>query len=186
MEVINMSICGFYRDILTGPGGQILDDRGWSSNTIVTECRYFIATLLAGAIVSNEASDELRHVGIHHMAVGQGQVEWDKTGAPNPGTETTGLETPYAGDPIGQEELAIIYLDRNHNEVTGPTSRLQITATLEAGYPPPPPEKSTYPLREFGLFGYFDGKHYMINCVRHPVIPKAPAATLTRIVRLYF
>lgn len=39
------------------------------------------------------------------------------------------------------------------------------------------------PLREFGLFGLFDGKDYMINCVRHPVIHKDAASTLVRVIR---
>lgn len=36
------------------------------------------------------------------------------------------------------------------------------------------------PLREFGLF---DGKDYMINGVRHPVIHKDAASTLVRVIR---
>jgi hypothetical protein len=88
--------------------------------------------------------------------------------------------------------LELVYLNDLDEAVTVPTPRLQITATLEEGVPPAPePQVSTYPLREFGLFGkYVDDSsiehEYMIDCIRHPVIHKDESATLIRVVRLYF
>jgi hypothetical protein len=176
MERIGTSIKGIYRDILKGSDKQTVYDSGWVSNTIVDRCRI----LLAG-FMKNEPSD-----GIQYLAVGQGLETWDTDGAPAPNpTTTTDLVNQYA-PPIPVSELDLVYLDEDDSVVTGPTSRLQITATLEPGYPPPIEPSSTYPLREFGLFGRFDGAEYMINNIRHPVIHKDESATLIRLVRLYF
>lgn len=78
------------------------------------------------------------------------------------------------------------YLDETNNEVSAATSRLQITAIMEPGYPVPLAPLTTYPLREFGLFGRFGGTDYMINSIRHPLIHKDETATLIRMIRLYF
>jgi hypothetical protein len=176
MEVIDTPIKGIYRDILKGPGDRIIEDRGWLSNTIVTRCR-----LLLAGFMKNEPSD-----GIQFMAVGQGLEAWDSGGAPalDPAT-TTDLVNRFT-PPVPVASLALVYLDAADTEVAGPTSRLQITATLPPGYPTPLAPLTTYPLREFGLFGHFGGEDYMINCIRHPVILKDVSTTLIRIVRLYF
>lgn len=176
MEVINSPLKGMYRDILTGPGNRILYDSGWRSNTIVDSCRI----LLAGFVRNGPTT------GIHHLAVGQGDVAWDQAGIPptDPAT-TVGLINGYTpAIPVADLELA--YLDAADSVVVGPTNRLQISATLAPGYPPPVPPLNTYPLREFGLFAQFDGADYMINCIRHAVIHKEPTATMLRVIRLFF
>ena len=174
MELIHSPIKGVYRDILQGPDGQLIWDRGWQPNTIVADCR----VLLARLIESNA---------IHHMAFGQGLEAWDKDGAPAPDDTTAQLEDKLYQTVIDKKDLNITYLDDNDQEVKDrPTNRLQITATLGQNYPAPIPPETTYPLREFGLFGQHNNQNYMINCVRHPVIPKGAATTLIRVVRLYF
>lgn len=176
MNDVRFSIKGIYRDVLIERDNHIIHDSGWVSNTILDRCRI----LLAG-FVRNEPTD-----GIHHLAVGQGLEAWDTTGAPAPDpAATTGLENPYT-PPILSSNLDLEYLDESDAVVSGPTSRLQITATLAPGYPAPLSPLTTYPLREFGLFGLFSGTDYMINCIRHPVIHKDASATLIRVVRLYF
>lgn len=176
MELVGTAIRGIYRDLLIGPDGRVIADRGWSSNTIVMSCR----VLLAG-FLKNEPSD-----GIRYLAVGQGQAAWDAAGAPAPDPAlTVGLEQPYA-PPIPAAELGLAYLNESDSEIALPSSRLQITATLKPGYPAPLAPLTTYPLREFGLFARFGGSDTMINCIRHPVILKDAATTLIRIVRLYF
>lgn len=171
-----MEIKGVYRDILIESDKHLIYDSGWVSNTIVNTCR----VLLAG-FIKNEPSD-----GIQHLAVGQGSADWDSGGAPAPDPATTiALEDEY-DPPIAEANLDIVYLDDNDLEVATPTSRLQITAMLEPGYPAPTAPLISYPLREFGLFGHFDGAEYMINNVRHPVIHKDASATLIRVIRLYF
>jgi hypothetical protein len=171
-----MEIKGVYRDILVGSDTHLAYDSGWVSNTIVDRCR----VLLAG-FMKNEPSD-----GIQYLAVGQGAAHWDSDGtpAPDPATAVT-LEDGY-DPPIAVADLDIVYLDDADMEVATPTSRLQITATLEPGYPAPSAPLISYPLREFGLFGRFNGTDYMINNVRHPVIHKDLSATLIRVIRLYF
>jgi hypothetical protein len=176
MEFIGSSIKGIYRDILKGPDGRILEDRGWASNTIVTRCR----VLLAG-FMKNEPSD-----GIQFMAVGQGLAAWDNTGAPAPDPATTTDLVNRFTPTIPVANLALVYLDDADHEVVGPTNRLQITTTLAPGYPTPLAPLTTYPLREFGLFGRFGPNDFLINCIRHPVILKDASTTLIRIVRLYF
>lgn len=175
MEIIGTSIRGIYRDILKGKGNNTIYDSGWVSNRIVDSCR----TLLA-AFMKNDQPN-----GIQYLAVGKGLEEWDTTGAPPADSSVTQLMDP---DPftIDVENLSLVYLKENDEEVEGPTNRLQITATLGTNELPAVLPLSSYPLREFGLFGKFGGKDYMIDCIRHPVIHKDVSATLIRVVRLYF
>lgn len=168
-----------YRDILKGPDQQMTYDSGWNSNTIVLSCR-----ILLTAFMKNEVS-----AGIQYLAVGQGDAQWDKTGAPAPDSGTTDLVHRCGNDPILQGQLELRYLDDQELEVNDLTKRLQIKATLAAGYPTPLPNTTSYPLREFGLFGPLRAdskKDYMINCVRHPVIYKDQASTLVRVIKLCF
>jgi hypothetical protein len=178
MEKVGAFIKGMYRDVLTADDGRILYDSGWATNTIVERCRI----LLAG-FMKNESSS-----GIQFLAVGQGLEAWDTAGPPpsDPVT-TTDLVTRY-NPPITVDRLNLAYLDEEPQPqpVDNPTHRLQITAILEPGYPPPLEPLNTYPLREFGLFGRFEGNDYMINSIRHPVIHKDAATTLIRVIRLYF
>jgi hypothetical protein len=176
MEKIGAWMKGIYRDMLKGPDNELLFDSGWVSNTIVDSCRVLLAEFM-----SSDSS-----AGIIHLAVGQGLAEWDASGppAPNPAT-TTALIAGHI-PPIGVADLDMVYLNNADGVVVGPTNRLQITATLAPGYPPALPSLTTYPLREFGLFGSAGGTTYMINCIRHPVIHKDEAASLIRVIRLYF
>jgi hypothetical protein len=135
--------------------------------------------LLAGLIKNDPSS------GIQYLALGQGLKEWDIAGAPPTEPPTTDLVNRFS-PPIPVSELDLVYLDENDAVVIGPTNRLQITATLEPGYPVPISPLTTYPLREFGLFGSLGGTDYMINNIRHPVIHKDSSSTLIRVVRLYF
>lgn len=175
MEYIGGQLKGIYRDILKEGDGTVIHDSGWVSNTIVERCRI----LLAG-FMRNDSSD-----GIQHLAFGQGLDTWDDNGTPTPDPLASGLVTPY-NPPIPFAGLTITYLDENDHEVSAPTSRLQITAILPPGYPAPLASLTTYPLREFGLFGRFSGTDFMINSIRHSVIHKDASATLIRIIRLYF
>lgn len=179
MENIGLAIRGIYRDILKGADGRLVFDSGWTSNTIVDRCRI----LLAG-FMKNEPTEPTD--GVRYLAVGRGLETWDTDGAPAPDpASTTDLENRF-NPPLPLADLDLDYLDQNADVVVGPTNRLQITARLEPGYPTPVAPLSTYPLREFGLFGRFSGTDYIINLIRHPVIHKDQSATLIRVVRLYF
>ena len=118
---------------------------------------------------------------------------WDQLsdGPPHPGPEVEALEDsdPYV---LGSGTWSLEFLDSDDQHSAVPTSRVQITLTLGESQPPVPEGSTvtTYPLREFGLFGvYNDGTEdhdYMIDCIRHPVIHKDETATLIRRVKLYF
>lgn len=176
MEKICRNMKGIYRDVLLEPDKGAVFDSGWNSNTIVDQCRM----LLAGFIRQDTAA------GVQHLAVGQGDQGWDDNGIPATDPETTTSLLNAHTPPITHSDLDFIYLDDSDNPAAGPTNRVQISATLEPDYPPPLPGQTTYPLREFGLFGEYDGSSFMINCIRHPVIHKGATATLIRVIRLYF
>lgn len=176
METVGIFLKGIYRDVLMAGDGRVLHDSGWASNTIVDRCRI----LLAG-FMKNESSS-----GIQFLAVGQGLDTWDTTaGPPTPEAISTDLVNRY-NPTIPVNRLSLTYLREDASVVDYPTNHLQITATLEPGYPTPLAPLNTYPLREFGLFSRFEGNDYMINNIRHPVIHKDAATTLVRVIRLYF
>jgi len=179
MDRKGISIKGIYRDILKGPHGDIIYDSGWTSNAIVDRCR-----ILMTGFMKNDPAVPIE--GIEYLAVGQGLKAWDTTGAPAPDPAAmTDLVNRYTPT-IPLADLDLAYLDGNEFEDPGPTSRLQITATLKPDYPAPIAPLTSFPLREFGLFGRFGGNDYMIDVIRHPVIHKDKSATLIRVVRLYF
>ncbi len=183
MENTGITIRGIYRDILKDPDQKIIYDSGWASNNIVERCRILLATFMQ----NNPANPS---TGIQYLAVGQGEESWnDGLPAVDPARNT--LVTPFGGEPVSGANLAITYLDASNVATGTPTTRLQITATLEAGYPPPLSDTEPYPLREFGLFGHLGpaapgGEDYLINYIRHPVIHKDDSTTLIRIVQLFF
>lgn len=174
------SIRGIYRDILKDKNNNTILDSGWNSNVIVNNCRIQLA-----AFMRNDSPK-----GIQCLKVGIGDPAWDTNGLPEPDNTVTGLVAKDHIFPVRGEKLVLFYLDENNVESDTPTNRLQITTTLEDNEPPPLPELghlSSYPLREFGLFGEFpDGTEYMIDHITHPVIHKDITATLIRVVRLYF
>jgi hypothetical protein len=174
--VSTVTIEGIYRDLLILPGGTVVSDSGWRKNAIVLSCRI----LLAG-FMKNDATA----LGIRSLQVGRGDASWDTAPppAPDPNATTTLTDaTPFA---IAVGALVLEYLNAADTVVATPTNRLQITATLGPGQPTAataPP----FPLREFGLFGQFNGAPQMIDYVRHPLIQKDGALTLERKIRLIF
>ena len=171
----DITLKGIYRDRLIDGTGAVVHDSGWTPNTIVTNGR----VLLAGFIKQDAV------LGLQHLAVGEGLAAWDTDGPPPPTEAETGLVSPFAAL-IAFADLKVVYLNASDEPIAEASSRLQITATLDPGYPTPPDGETTYPLREFGLFGDFEGSAFMINNVRHPVIHKDESATLIRVIRLYF
>ncbi|NIM12827.1 MAG: hypothetical protein GTO45_08940 [Candidatus Aminicenantes bacterium] len=184
MEEKYASIRGIYRDVLKDQNSNVIFDSGWVSNLIVDRCRILLA-----AFMKNDQNKQTW--GISCLKVGQGDEDWDNKGTESPNVLLEGLVDP-APFIIDVADLDIVYLNETNAEVTEPTCRIQVTATLGTDQPPPPPSEtpetqlSTYPLREFGLFGKFGDEDYMIDCIRHPVIHKDVSTTLIRVVRLYF
>jgi len=168
----DLIIKGIYRDRLMDAGGQLVFDSQWKSNLIVTNCR----VLLAG-FMRNEASAR----GIRSLQVGQGDPNWD-TAPQAPPPTSNALTDTTTQFPIPVANLTLQYLNDSDAIVTGPTSRIQIIATLGSNQP----IAGIYNLREFGLFGELNGQPFMIDYVRHPVIQKSGSFTLERRIRLIF
>ena len=175
------SIKGIYRDVLLRPDKTVIFDSGWQSNLIVDVFRVMLAEFMKNKQYVNR--------GITYLKVGKGYSVWDENGAPAPNEGMTGLIDP---DPfvLSEAGLLIECLDENDVVTDSPTSRLQVTATLGTDQPPGVAPLSSYPLREFGLFGEYEddtgaAQDYMIDCIRHPVIHKDASTTLIRVVRLY-
>ncbi len=175
-EKIGSTIKGTYRDILRDAEGHTIEDRGWQNNTILQGFR----SLLAGFMMNETAA------GITGLVVGQGDPAWDTDGTPAPNAATTTALIRRYNPIIPFSELDVVFLNQNDQVIAGPSSRLQITATLNSTYPTATAPATSYPLREFGLLARFDGTEILINNIRHPVLHKEETSTLIRIIRLYF
>jgi len=165
---------GIYQDRLVRAENQIIDF-GWNSNIIVDRCRYLLAAFMKGDTSS----------GIQTLKVGRGLESWDNISPEPPTRIIEQLTDPSPIDiPIGSSQIE--YLDATGNSTPGPTQRLRITLTLGVDSPPVASGKTSYPLREFGIFGLFGTEEYMIDYVRHPVIHKQAADILDRTIHLIF
>lgn len=165
---------GLYHDRIIIPKDCIID-LGWHSNIIVDRCRHLLAAFMKGDPSS----------GIQALKVGKGATSWDDM---PPETPLKTIEQLTDSNPVDipVDSANIIYLDAAGNPTAGPTHRLKITVTLAPGTPPVESGETSYPLREFGLFGQFGSEEYMIDYVRHPVINKQVDDTLERTVYLIF
>ena len=172
----HIAIQGIYRDRLLDPSGVTISDSGWRSNMIVMRCRVLLSGFLKG---DNTA------LGIQALQVGRGDPSWDTNPPPLPDPNTLAALIDATPFEVPVNQLKLEYLDTGDNVVAQATNRLQITATLGPGVPPPPPN-APFQLREFGLFGEFNGARQMIDYIRHPLIEKDATMTLERKVRLIF
>lgn len=174
MSSNNFVLKGFYHDRWLRPDGRVVDF-GWRSNIVVDRCRFLLA-----AFMKNDPSN-----GIQVLKVGQGEENWDNDSPDPPLRTIEQLVDPSPVDvPISSSQIE--YLDAAGNPTEGPTHRLRISVILGPGTPPIESGETSYPLREFGLFGQFDSQEYMIDYVRHPVIHKQVDDSLERIVHLIF
>lgn len=166
----NLAPRGRYRDRLITARGSVID-RGWHSNLIVDRARFLIAGFMRGDAAS----------GIQRILIGRGLDAWDTT-SESPArsaqelTDSTPFEVPLSAADIE-------YVNAAGDPTAGPTNRLRLVITLGQNEPT---GDDPYPLREFGLFGEFEGDMYMINYVRHAVIHKPADATLVRTIQLVF
>ncbi len=179
-SVIGLS--GRFRDVLRGPDGTVLDDRGWCRNAIVTDFRRLLAAFVRGAPVTSN--------GIVGLQVGAGEPAWDSNGLPTPtGSETRLVDSaPFLVDRAGLE-LGFVDPETGAPSST-PTRSLQVRASLGPGVPPwpdlPAGRHANSTLREFGLVGRLDGVLVLLNYRTHPAIAKDPASTLERIIWFVF
>jgi hypothetical protein len=162
--------CGMYRDRLI-TASRVVIDRGWHSNVIVDRARLLIAGFMRGDAAA----------GIRRLLIGRGDAGWD-TSPEGPARTAQELVDPAPFE-LTLASPAIAYVNAAGDVTQGPTNRLRLAVTLGANEPS---GDDPYPLREFGLFGEFDGDSYMINYVRHRVIHKPADATLVRTIQLVF
>jgi hypothetical protein len=161
---------GRYRDrLITAQGAS--SDGGWRSNLIVDRARSLIAGLMRGDAAS----------GIQRLLIGRGLADWDT--APEAPVRTAQQLADAVPFEVPLDAGDIEYVNAAGVVVPGPTNRLRLVITLGENEPP---GEDPYPLREFGLFGEFEGDLYMINYVRHGVIHKPADATLVRTIQLVF
>ena len=170
----NIFLKGIYHDKWISPNGTIVD-LGWRSNIVVDRCRILLAAFMKG-----DSSN-----GIQVMKVGRGEQFWDDEPPEPPVRTIEQLTDPSPVDiPIGSS--LIEYLDATGSPTEGPTHQLRISVMLEPGMPPVESEETSYPMREFGLFGQYGAQEYMIDYVRHPVIHKQAEDSMERTIHLIF
>jgi len=176
IEYPSHALHGRYRDVIRGPDGDVVEDRGWHHNAIVGDCRRVLASFLGDAAPA---------LGIQGLAIGSGLTAWD-LGGPPPATPTqTALVDP---NPFifPASQLVIDFVDAGVVTAT-PTNRIQVFASVGPGDPPwPDANHLTASLREFGLVASLDGNPVLINYVTHPLISKDPTSTLERTLWLVF
>jgi hypothetical protein len=174
-EFPTQQLHGMYRDILRGPDGRLIIDRGWQKNTIVVDFRRILASMTGGVPA----------LGIQGLAVGAGLAAWDATSPPEPSPSQVALEDPHPYV-LPAIDLKIDFIDGGVITST-PTNNLQIIARFGPGSPPwPDRNHASASLREFGLMGELDRSPVLINYITHPVIHKDPASTLERTIWLVF
>ena len=177
-------ISGSYRDIMRGPNKNLIYDSGWHKNQIVDQCPELVAALM----IRFDGYEENNPSGIRFLRVGSGTEEsWDPS-IPPPVT-TVNLETPYMIR-NGAQGQAYDDFPITTSDIERKGTQLTITAKLPPGYPVPPEGKTSYPLREFGLFGRYGGQDdnnfYMINYVKYHLVEKDHSAELIRRIVLEF
>lgn len=166
---------GHYRDVIRGPDGRVLEDRGWHHNAIVVDCRKVLASFVGGEPA----------MGIQGLAIGSGLTAWDAAPPGPPSPTQSWLEDPNAFIFPGAQ-LDIDFIDAGLVTAT-PTNRLQIFASIGPGVPPwPDANHVTASLREFGLMAQLAGNPVLLNYVTHPLISKDPTSTLERTLWLVF
>lgn len=176
MHTVDSGIQGHYRDRVMRDQ-QVLADYGWRSNIIVTRCRQLLAAFLMG--------DSDVDPGIQFIQFGRGDASWDAAPLPPPNPNTQQLVDTQAVK-IDVGDMALSYLDDAGNEIATVHHRMQATVEVPQGLLNVVTGGLDYPLREFGLFGGYNGNDYMIDYVRHPVIHIKPQDELLRRIRLVF
>lgn len=180
----SFEIHGIYRDKMFTKKGDLMYDSGWKNNTIVNECREMITSFMKGGPeeIDTQITGETIH-GIRYLKVGYGKPEWDAlwngTDVPKADADVSDLIRAY-NDLIEIKSDCIEYVEGNR-------MCLQVKCILESGVPVNTfTESNVVELREFGLFGKYYDREYMINCVYHPLISKDENSRLERVIRLFF
>lgn len=201
-----MNIKGEYRDVLR-KNGEIIEDRGWKSNTIVPDFGNFLAAVMKKDFKDPPLSSNPVSVGIEYIAVGSSSGN-------NPGVFKDrvkvffdSLTPPPPTPPIDSRTQLLLpgnnwvwvkkivdgnikYIKDNDAEADEMTNRIEIDITFEENEPL---TTGALQFQDFALLGIykpgtrFDTKKmFFINHVGHGVITKEAKMTLTRTIRLKF
>jgi hypothetical protein len=183
-----MKINGQFRDVITGPNGEVTD-KGWLSNTIVKDYGRFLAALMK--------RDFTAVTGIDYIAVGNIKQDYETFKTKIIAFFTEGkLDKPlWFNDEqwvwakkIQPGEMR--YLKENGGESLPATDTLQIDIVFGENEP-----QDTLIFKEFSLLGADDkktgglpdtSKMFFINYVTHGPITKDKRMVLTRTVKLTF
>jgi hypothetical protein len=188
-----MIIKGKYRDILIR-NGNVLQDRGWQSNTIVPDYGRFLAALMK--------KDFFASVGLEYLALGSGSQDNEVfRNKMIDYFQSLNEDEPHTG-PLEQnddwvwakgiEATNIKYLDTAGNipQEKEITNRLEIEVKIAQGEP----TDSTLNFQEFALLGIdkdeqgkFDtDRMFLVNYVSHGLITKDKDMELSRTIKLLF
>lgn len=165
---------GMYHDRMITKDG-LIKDFGRRSNIIVDSCHVFIAALMKA---------QKKTIGINFMQVGKGKPSWDNIIVPAKRTDKGLADNDPKEVKINPKKM--VFIDAEGNITADPTRQIQVEVTLKPGVPPVEDGETSYPMREFGLFGKIGKQEYMLNYVRHPVINKREKDTLIRTIKLIF
>ncbi len=203
-----MYIKGEFRDVLKRKG-EVIEDRGWKSNTIVPDFGNFLAAVMKKDFKDPLPSSNPVSVGIEYIAVGSSSgndpgVFKDRVKkffeglTPLPPTLPIDPEKPL---PLPEnnwvwvkkiEDNNIKYIKDNDAEADEDeiTNRIEIDVTFEENEPL---TTGALELQDFSLLGIYKSgtrfdtkKMFFINHVSHGVITKEAKMTLTRTIRLKF
>jgi hypothetical protein len=186
-----MIIKGQYRDVIIR-NGNVLQDRGWKSNTIVADYGRFLAALMK--------KDFCASVGLEYLALGSGSqdndvfrikmidyFQWINEDETRTGAMILDNDWVWAK---GIEPGNIKYLDTAGIMTNEITNRLEIEVKIAQGEP----TDSTLNFQEFALLGIdkdeqgkFDiARMFLVNYVSHGPITKDKDMELSRSIKLLF
>ena len=155
---MEFSLNGKFKDLLYSHDGELINEQGWCSNTIVYNCLDLVAELLM---------NKPKMGGILYWAVGEGREEWDR-GLPESDPNTKKLVKEIYRKRIDSSKDIIYHRDRK---------TLEIKTEFRL-------DEAVGPLRELGLFGGNATSElntgYMINYKTHQKIVKTKLNVLKR------
>ncbi len=190
-----MKVNGRYRDVLMEEG-QVIDDKGWMSNSITVDFGRFLA-----AIMKMQWSDdwELR------IAVGKGSVTstTPKADADIQGFKNNIIESLKAGGvhkfgtdgwvwtKLIDPSINVTYLDALSKPIDTITNSLQITINFGVDEPPCLSSSDIFDFEEFSVLGRKEDSNdvkdvFLFNCVKHGGIFKPQNMRIERTIVLTF
>ncbi len=197
-----MHIKGEFRDVLKR-NGEVIEDRGWKSNTIVPDFGNFLAAVMKKDFKDSSDPPVSIGIGIEYIAVGCGSnkdsgVFKNRVGDffKNVKPDKPEWNKPYPDDSNPDHWVWAKKIDGSKikyvsDDTKTVTNMLQIDVMFDNKNP-----DTTKPLKfeEFALLGFYEPgtatnsetKMFFVNYATHGVITKEKDMTLTRTIKLTF